>query len=148
MFRPIDQLQVKQIKNKLQEELSLAHISLWLAHRVIVRELNSYSEQTPEEFIEEMCDNLILDIDEKDEILAKILPNQPVGGLEHFCKCLQKKDIEDVKAFLEILFKRVSLIPLAVHFQSVIQRCEEIQQQRAVQPIQRDTGASKLTFQI
>ena len=141
-FPPIDQLPTHRIQKKLCDGVSPTHISLWLAYNTMAQQLNSYSEQTPEEFIEEMCCNLILNMDEKDEILNKMSPNRPLRGFEHFCKCLRKKDVDDVRDFLDILFRKSSLIPLVAYLRSVIQRCEEIQRS----PANRDTFGSKLTY--
>ena len=144
MFTPIDQLPTHRIQKKLHDGLNPTHISLRLASNTIAKQLSSYSDQTPEEFIDEMCDNLILEMEEKHEILDKMLPNRPLKGFEHFCICLQKKDVDDIKDFLKILLQKSSLVPLAAYFQAIIQRCEHIQQN----PATMDTDSSRLAIKL
>ena len=100
MLPPTNQLPTHRIQKKLHDGLLPSHIALWFASKTIAQQLNSYRGKTPEELIDKMCCNMTINLEEKHEILDKMLSNGPWRGYEHFCKCLQPKDVQDVTDFL------------------------------------------------
>ena len=129
MFPDIEKLPQRRIKAKLEEGLSPQHIALCFASNTIAKELSSYTDQTPEDFIEEIRSNVILTMDEKHKILNMMSPNRRLRGYEHFCECLQYKTLNDVEEFVKILLEKSSLISLAGYIHSLTQRCKNVQQE-------------------
>ena len=127
MFPDPENLPSARIRVKLLEGRSPAQIAVLFASHTIALELSTYTREPLDVFKSKLQSHLILEIEEKSEIITFLLNNQKQQALDRLCSYLSRKSAEDIKQFQVMLQTRIP--PLADYLNNVISRCEAISKQ-------------------
>ena len=131
MFPDPEALQPDRVRQKLCKGWSPAQIAIWFASDTIAHVLSTYTAEPLDILMQKLQKNLILEIEEKIEIVSFILNDQKEPALDKLCAYLSRKSAEDIIQFQDILQTRTP--ELATYLSVVIGICEEASKQEEIQ---------------
>ena len=126
MFPHLETLKPGRIKQKLGQGRTPAQIALMFSSNAVAWEINSKIGTSLESFVRDLQEKLILEQEEKVELLVHIANNNHATALDKLCGYIKNKPDEDIIEFIEQLEQTTLLAHIGHFLRSVLVRCLEV----------------------